>query len=88
MKYFKILLFIKIVLISSIAYSHECVLKDDSTFEINLYNLCLSDEIGNIDNNKDILLKEEIKRLKIENDLIKNKLYKIKLSLQNLLLNL
>ena len=88
-KFFAIL-FINIFFISANAHSHECVLKGDSASEINTYNACLSNQISDSksDINDELRLKEEIKKLKIENRLLRERFEQVRKTLHKLLLAL
>ena len=85
MKIFYVLFFI---LVSSPSMSHECVLQGTSAKEITIYNSCKADKSKNKSSNKDLnnmLLKKQLKKLKIENNNLKNKLLDLKIRLGNIL---
>ncbi|MDG2459175.1 MAG: hypothetical protein P8N41_09570 [Alphaproteobacteria bacterium] len=85
MKIFYVLFFI---LVSSPSMSHECVLQGTSVKEITIYNSCKADKSKNKSSNKDLnnmLLKKQLKKLKRENNNLKNQLLDLKIRLSNIL---
>ena len=87
---FYVILFFNLFFISVNAHSHECILKGDSVSEINTYNACLSNQIGEpkSDEKNELILKEKIKILNIENRLLRERLEQVKRALHKLLLAL
>ena len=92
MKRLKILLvtsFTCLILIK--ANANECILEGDSAFQINKYNQCMAMQIDNSINRYQMeinLLIDELKKLRSENQFLKQKLSEIKENLKNLFLNL
>ena len=85
MKIFYVLFFI---LVSNSSMSHECILQGTSAKEITIYNSCKEDKSKNKSSNKDLnnmLLKKQLKKLKRENNNLKNQLLDLKIRLSNIL---
>ena len=73
------------------AQANECILEGDSAFQINKYNQCMAMQIDNSRNRFQMeinFLNSEIKKLRSENQILKQKLSQIKETLKNLFLNL
>ena len=92
MKVLKIL-FVLIVIfgISSKIKAEDCILNGDSATEINKYNQCMAMQIDNSRNRYQMeinFLNDELKKLRSENQFLKQKLSQIKENLKNLFLNL
>ena len=92
MKRLKILLVISFIFfILTKAYANECILEGDSAFQINKYNQCMAMQIDNSRNIYQMeinFLNDELKKLRSENQFLKQKLSQIKENLKNLFLNL
>ena len=73
------------------AHANECILEGDSAFQINKYNQCMAMQIDNSRNRYQMeinFLNNELKKLRSENQLLKQKLSQIRENLKNLFLNL
>ena len=92
MKVLKILfVLITIFGFSSKIRADDCILKGDSATEINKYNQCMAIQIDNSRRRNQIeinFLKNELNNLRNENEILKQKLSKIKLVLKNIFLDL
>jgi len=92
MKILKILfVLITIFGFSSKIRADDCILKGDSATEINKYNQCMAIQIDNSRRRNQIeinFLKNELNNLRNENEILKQKLSKIKLVLKNIFLDL
>ena len=66
--------------------AHECILTGTSAKEITIYNTCLAHSKQNKPKNSvtESMMKLKIKKLKIENSNLKNKLLDIKIKFENL----
>ena len=92
MKILKILLIsISIFGISSKINADDCILNGDSATEINRYNQCMAMQIDNSRRRNQMeinFLKNELNKLRNENEILKQKLSQIKLVLKNIFLDL
>ena len=92
MKKLKILVVISFTFLILIkAQANECILEGDSAFQINKYNQCMAMQIDNSRNRYQMeinFLNDELKKLRSENQFLKQKLSQIKENLKNLFLNL
>ena len=92
MKVLKILfVLIAIFGFSSKIKAEDCILNGDSATEINKYNQCMAMQIDNSRNRYQMeinFLNDELKKLRSENQFLKQKLSQIKENLKNLFLNL
>ena len=92
MKILKILLIsISIFGISSKIKAEDCILNGDSATEINRYNQCMAMQIDNSRRRNQMemnFLKNELNKLRNENEILKQKLSQIKLVLKNIFLDL
>ena len=73
------------------AQANECIQEGDSAFQINRYNQCMAMQIDNSRNRYQMeinFLNDELKKLRSENQFLKEKLSQIKENLKNLFLNL
>jgi hypothetical protein len=85
----KFFYFLILILISSNSLAHECILNGTSAKEITIYNSCKADlSIRKPINNdlNDSLLKAKIKKLKDQNNNLKNQFLDLKIRL-NVILN-
>ena len=66
--------------------AHECILTGTSAKEITIYNTCLAHSKQNKPKNSvtESMMELKIKKLKIENSNLKNKLLDIKIKFENL----
>ena len=92
MKILKILfVLICIFGISSKIKAEDCILNGDSATEINKYNQCMAMQIDNSRRRNQMemnFLKNELNKLRNENEILKQKLSQIKLVLKNIFLDL
>jgi hypothetical protein len=92
MKILKIL-FVLIVIFgfSSKIKAEDCILNGDSATEINKYNQCMAMQIDNSRRSSQMevtFLKNELNKLRNENEILKQKLSQVKLILKNVFLDL
>ncbi len=74
-----------IFFIFSHSFSHECILKGSTPFDIQSYNTCKNDlKIETSTESKDVLISD----LKKENKLLKNKLIFLKNKLREIITNI
>ena len=92
MKILKILfVLIAIFGFSSKIKAEDCILNGDSATEINKYNQCMAMQIDNSRRNIQMeitFLKNELNKLRNENEFLKQKLSQVKLILKNVFLDL
>ena len=92
MKVFKILfVLIAIFGFSSKIKAEDCILNGDSATEINKYNQCMAMQIDNSRRSSQMevtFLKNELNKLRNENEILKQKLSQVKLILKNVFLDL
>ena len=81
----KFFYFLILILISSNSLAHECILNGTSAKEITIYNSCKADLSIRKPINND-LLKAKIKKLKDQNNNLKNQFLDLKIRL-NVILN-
>ena len=92
MKILKILfVLIAIFGFSSKIKAEDCILNGDSATEINKYNQCMAMQIDNSRSSSQMevtFLKNELNKLRNENEILKQKLSQVKLILKNVFLDL
>ena len=92
MKILKILfVLIAIFGFSSKIKAEDCILNGDSATEINKYNQCMAMQIDNSRRSSQMevnFLKNELIKLRNENEILKQKLSQVKLILKNVFLDL
>ena len=92
MKILKILfVLIAIFGFSSKIKAEDCILNGDSATEINKYNQCMAMQIANSRRSSQMevtFLKNELNKLRNENEILKQKLSQVKLILKNVFLDL